>query len=360
MARLLLNLAAVLFLVPAASAGQEVTLPTPEEYTKRAAKAEGAPLFAEHAALKVTLRTDISGIRSDRSVEEEEDGTLSYVGPDGVEVSVPVKVRARGNFRRDRRNCNFPPLRLNFAGRQVRGTVFEGQDKLKLVTPCHDSRDQFQQYILQEYLVYRAYQLLTPVSFRVRLLHITYEDPDGGYDTRTRTAFLIESDEDMTARNRATVLDWAQLHPGLMEPETAAVVDLFQFMIGNTDFSTAYFHNVVPARSDEGRYLVVPYDFDWAGVINARYAVPDQRLPIRSVQQRIFRGFCRPAVDQEALKQRFNDQREALNTLYEGMEELTDGERKRALDYYRQFFDILNDPRRYEREVLRECQAIPA
>jgi len=301
------------------------------------------------------LRTDVSWIRDTRSDEEEAEGTVTYRGPDGADVTVPVKVRARGNFRRDRSNCNFPPLRLNFAGKQVEGTVFEGQDKLKLVTPCHDSREAYQTYVLQEYLVYRVLQLLTPASFRVRLVHVTYEDPDGGYDTRTKTAFFIEEDGQMAARNRALVSEWEQFHPAAMYGEQASLVVLFQYMIGNTDFSLPMFHNAILLRDQEGRYLTIPYDFDWSGIVDARYAVPDPRLPIRDVTQRIFRGYCRPDVDHAALIARFNAQRDAIRTLYEGVPELEEGARKRALEYYDRFYDVLNDPRKYDREIVRAC-----
>ncbi len=339
---------------------QEESLPTPEEYAARAAKAENAPLFASQEALAVTLRTDISRIRDERSDEEDVEGTLTYLGPDGAEVTLAVKVRARGIFRRDKRNCNFPPLRIDIPGKEAQGTLFEGQDKLKLVTPCHDGRDQYQQYVLQEYLVYRVYQLLTPVGFRVRLLTITYEDPDGGYETRTKTAFLMEEDEAMAARNRALVQDFQQFHPAAMEAEQDALVALFQYMIGNTDFSTAYFHNAVLIRTEANRFLIVPYDFDWAGVVDARYATPDERLPITNVRQRIFRGFCRPDVDDAALIRRFNEQRDAIRALYEGMPGLDEGVKKKSLEYYEDFYEILNDPRRYNREITRACQALPA
>lgn len=347
--------AAIAFTLPPGAGGQEFALPTPEEYAQRAEEAERALLFATHEPLEMVLRTDISWIRDERSDEEEAEGMVILRGPDGAEVAVPVKVRARGNFRRDRSNCNFPPLRLNFAGKQVEGTVFEGQDKLKLVTPCHDSRDSYQTYVIQEYLVYRVLQLLTPASFRVRLVHITYEDPDGGYDTRSRTAFLLEDDDQMAARNRALVSEWEQFHPAAMYGEQASVVVLFQYMIGNTDFSLPMFHNALLLRDQEGRYLTIPYDFDWSGIVDARYAVPDPRLPISDVRQRIFRGYCRPDVDHDGLIDRFNAQRDAIRALYEGMPELEEGARKRALEYYDRFYEIINDSRKYDREIVRAC-----
>lgn len=333
---------------------QEPGAPTPEQIENRAQKARDARLFQSQDPLALTLRTDISWIRDERSDSVEVEGTATVPDDAGVEVTVPVQVRARGNFRRDKRNCNFPPIRLNFAGKEVKGTVFDGQDKLKLVTPCHDSRDSFQQYVLQEYLVYRVFELFTPLSFRVRLVHITYEDPDGGYDTRTKTGFLIESDDQMADRNRGEIADLDAIDPRATTDDQSALVALFNYMVGNTDFSATFFHNSLVVRR-EGTYLVVPYDFDWSGVVDARYAAPDPQLPIRSVTERIFRGYCRPGVDHEALKAQFNEQRDAIWALYEGMPELESGQRERALKYYEKFYATLNDPRKYQQEVVRPC-----
>jgi len=239
----------------------------------------------------------------------------------------------------------------------VKGSVFEGQDKLKLVTPCHDSRDSFQQYVLQEYLIYRVFELFTPVSYRVRLVHITYEDPDGGYDPHTRTGFLIESDDQMAERNRGWIVEASAFHPNVMDDDQAALVALFQYMIGNTDFSAPYLHNAELIQRG-GDFLVVPYDFDWSGVVDARYASPDASLPIDKVTDRIFRGFCRPGFDYEALKARFNEQRDAIWALYESMPELDDGQRERALKYYERFYETLSNPGRYERDVVEACRSV--
>ena len=347
---------AVALAAPALGA-QEPEALTPEQIERRAQKAQDAPLFQSHDPLVFTLRTDISWIRDERSDSVEVEGTLTMLDDAGTEVTVPVQVRARGNFRRDKRNCNFPPIRLNFAGKEVKGTVFDGQDKLKLVTPCQDSRDSFQQYVLQEYLVYRMFELFTPVSFRVRLVHVTYEDPDGGYDTRTKTGFLIEADDQMAERNRGEMVEFSAMDPRATNEDQSSVVGLFQYMIGNTDFSATFFHNSVVVRSGEN-YLVVPYDFDWSGVVDARYAVPDPKVGTRSVTERVFRGFCRPDVDHAALRAQFNAQRDAIWALYEGMPELEKGQRERVLKYYDKFYETINDDRKYDREIVRSCLEI--
>jgi len=336
---------------------QQESPPTAEELAKRAQKAQDAVLFQSDAPLTLTLSTDISWIRDKRSVEEEVEGTVTYVSDQGEEVTVPVQVRARGNFRRDKRNCNFPPLRLNFAGKEVKGTVFDGQDKVKLVTPCNHSRDSYQQYVLQEYLVYRTFQLLTPLSYRVRLVHITYEDPNGDYDTRTKTGFLIEADDQMAARHEATMVEAELFDPNLTDAAQSSLVALFQYMIGNTDFSAPYFHNAEMIRSND-EFFVIPYDFDWSGVVNARYAVPDPQLDIRNVTERVYRGFCQEGVDHSAVIALYNAQREAVVALYDAMDELEADQRKNAMKYYDNFYEIINDPGKFEREILRECREV--
>lgn len=326
----------------------------------RAAGAEPeSGLFASTERVPVTLRTRIDWLRDTRSDKEEVPGTLTYRGLNGAEVTVPVDVRARGNFRRDKRNCNFPPLRLDLPTRKVAGTLFEGQDKLKLVTPCHDRRSAYQQYVLQEYLVYRTYGLLTPLSFGVRLVRITYEDTDEEYPFRTLTGFLIESEEAMAARNGAEISEWEQFHPGSVEDENGSQVALFQFMIGNTDWSAPYFHNVKMVRTADALYKLVPYDFDFSGVVNARYATPAEGLPIRNVRQRLFRGFCRDGVDWTALRTRFDGIRDGIQRLYDGLEELEEKERRKALEYYDDFYEINNDEKKFDRAVLRRCRRLP-
>ena len=347
--------------LPGRASAQQDEAPSPEKIEERRIAAENAPLFASNEPLVLTLRTDIKFLRDKRPDEDEVDGTVTIHGSDGDTTTVPVKVRTRGNFRRAKANCNFPPLRLNFATKSVEGTVFEGQDKLKLVSPCHDSRDDYQQYVLQEYLVYRLYELLTPVSFRVRLVRITYEDVNGDYDTRTKTGFLIETDQAMAERNSGQLWEWERFSPtdsmdsraairvlARADPDEAEMMWLFQFMIGNTDFSAAYMHNVVMVRTAQQHYIWVPYDFDWSGVVNARYARPDPKVGTRTVRDRAFRGFCLPRADIPAAVNRLEAIKDSIAPLYESMPGLEEGQRKRVLEYYDKFYEILNDPRQFE------------
>lgn len=333
----------------------------PAELDAMESRARAAPLFRDHTPLRLTLRTRVEYLRDERPEEDEVDGTVTYVDSTGAPVTVDVEVRTRGNFRRQKRNCNFPPLRLDFPRTRMGGTVFEEQDKLKLVTPCQDRRNDYQQYVLQEYLAYRVYNLMTPVSYRVRLVEITYEDVDGRYPTRTKVGFLIEEDEMMAHRNRAFMSEWEQFHPGGADAEQLALMALFEYMIGNADWSQPFFHNVDMVRTwDDGRYLVVPYDFDFSGVVDARYAEPDPSLGTESVRDRVYRGFCLPGVDHAAQRRLVQDLRDDVEALYREAPFLDEDQRRKSLDYYDEFYAVMDDFRRYSRVILNECTPLPS
>jgi hypothetical protein len=348
--------------LPTPGLAQVEEIPTPEEFAERAAAAERAPLFQSEEPLEMTLRTDIEFLRRERNDSIEVEGTVTFVDLDGSEVTRPVQVRARGNFRRSRDVCNFPPLRLNFPRRQMQGTVFDGQDRLKLVTPCQDNRSEYQRYVIDEYLAYKVLNLLTPASYRVRLVRITYEDVNDDYDVRTKHGFLIEADERMAERNRAVFLEAPMMHPIMADGTQSVIQGMFNYMIGNTDWSAVQFHNTVVMRTEDLRHLTVPYDFDHAGVVNARYATVAPQIAdrIRNVRQRLYRGFCRPELEHGRVFEIFDPQRDAITALYRGFPYYEDpDDAEDALDYYEAFWEVIDDPRRFEREILRECTEMP-
>jgi hypothetical protein len=350
--------------LPAALAGQDVfDYPTPEEFAEAREAAERAPLFLDEEPIRMTLRADIKWLRDERNDSIEVEGTLTFVDLDGSEVVTEMQTRARGNFRRSKKNCRFPPLRLNFRTGQMEGTVFEGQDKLKLVTPCHDERDDYQRYIFNEYLAYRILNTLTPLSFRVRLVEITYEDTSEDYDTRTKIGFLIEDEDEMAARASGTLEDVSQFHPARSFGEYSVLVAMFNYMIGNTDWSPVYFHNVKLVRTEDARFLTVPYDFDFSGTVNARYATVDPSLQdrIRRVTQRVYRGFCRDELVYETAVAPFREHRAEIEALYadfarHGYAEWDEDRIEDSLKYFEDFWKVVDDPEEFEKEITRRCR----
>lgn len=317
-----------------------------------------ARLFAADEPLTLTLSADFDQLKKDRSEDSEErPGEVRIVGSGGTEVSVPVQVRTRGNFRLQRRICSDPPLRLNFAETNPQGTVFDGQDKLKLVTHCRDS-DRYEQNLLEEYLAYRIYNQLTDRSFRVRLAKITYQDTSGRNDPVERMAFLIEDDEALAARLGGRMVEAPTTRPEDFVLDQLSLMYLFQLMVGNVDWSTGYSHNVQILYQERG-YYPIPYDFDWSGLVDAPYSGPNELTePFHdSVRERLYWGACLPGIDYPGLFARFLEEREAILDLARNLVGLSERNVEWAVDYLEEFFDIIGDDRRADRAIVRACRS---
>lgn len=327
------------------------------------ALARAAPLFQSDEILEFTLSADFHTIKDeDRGDDEPErrPGILNFEGPDG-RLSLDVNVEARGNWRRNSRNCRFPPLWIDLDkdDEDLEGTVFEGQNRLKLYVTCRPGDDTYEEYIYTEYVIYPAYNALTDLSFRARPARVTYIDVSAEDDRFTSNAFLLEHKEQMAARNSAVPLDAVQLHPALVAQEEAALMELFNYAVGMTDYNqTRPLHNVEPIRRMDAAVIPVAYDFDWSGTVNARYARPDPSLPISNVRQRTFQGYCRD-IDYAALFGLFAERRDAMREAVDDFDEL-DGDRKDdILEYWEGFFEIAADPSRHD-DVLEDCKRIPS
>jgi hypothetical protein len=353
----------LLWLSPSATA-QELAFPSRESVEA----ARSAPLFTSHATLEITLEADFNALRRQDRVRgsDQRPAALRWSGPDGSQGSLDIQIRTRGNFRLMTRNCDFPPLRLNIRTREASGTLFEGQDKLKLVSVCRLRQSYWEQYVLREYLAYRTFNVLTPMSYRARLARITYVDTSGRDDTFTRYAFIIEDDEEMAARQEARYVELApggQIHPALLEPNHAALVDLFQYLIGNTDWSGVQMHNMTPIHTPDGRYLTVPYDFDFAGVVNARYAFPDSTLSITRVTQRLFRGFCPSEVGRspevyDSVYALFHEKKDEIYEVWTTQEGLESGAIREVTRFFDDFYRTLGDPRRITSQIMGSCRSV--
>lgn len=214
---------------------------------------------------------------------------ISYTGEEGKRISIPLKVKTRGNFRRDRSNCYYPPLRLNFSkAKTPPNTLFTGQDKIKLVTPCRD-----QKFVIREYLVYKLYNLITPLSFNARLVRVIYEDTEKGKTSDPLYGILLEDKKQMAKRNQGKIFSRNKVRPNKTEKSPFLKMAVFEYLIGNTDWSVQYQHNVKLIVQDSSiRPTTVAYDFDHAGIVRAPYARPAEALKLVSIQERRYRGYC--------------------------------------------------------------------
>ncbi len=323
--------------------------------------ARSAPLFQTDDVLEFTLHADFNTIRRrDREEDAEERPARLQLTADGSETTLELKIQTRGNWRLNSRNCQFPPLWLDFDkdDEALNGTVFEGQNRLKLYVTCRPGRDDYERYIYTEYVIYPAYNALTDLSFRARPARVTYVDTSGEDDTFTSNAFILEHKDQMAARNGATPIELTQLHPRSISQADAALVELFNYAIGMTDYSGVFMHNIEPIRSMDGTVIPVSYDFDWSGTINARYAEPNPNLRIRNVRERIFQGFCREDLDYGQVFQRFTDKREEMLAVVRNFDGLEEDRRDRVIDYWEDFFEMAADEGD-QKDILRDCRKMP-
>ena len=328
-----------------------------------AQQVEPAPLFATDEAIELTLTADFSQLDDDRRESPERPATVTVTHAGGEEVTIEAKLRTRGRFRLDKTNCTFPPLRLNLKKKQTKGTEFEGQDKLKIVAPCRPNRGSYEQLVLNEYLAYRSYSMITPTSFDVRLARITYVDESGDDDPFTRLAFFIEDDDALSARvgMGSEVFDIPEgknLPHGIFEPVATQTMAIFQYMIGNTDWSDVAGHNV-EVLGISGIALPVPYDFDFSGIVDAPYSTPDPSLGLKRVRDRMYRGWCSGNLDPEPILERFRAAEADIMALYRDFPYLEDGERNRSVRYLKAFFEDIATPERAGRQFLRHCRRMP-
>jgi hypothetical protein len=334
---------------------KKVAVTSPQEPDKKLAV---SPAFWDgQDPISVTLTTNIGKLRGDKKEDPPwRPATLSYKGADGLPLTIPIQARTRGIWRL--KMCDFPPLRLNFSGEKSKGSIFHKLDKPKLVSYCQDT-DGYEQYILQEFQLYRIYQLLTPVSHKARLLKLSYADSGSGKVRATRYGFVIEEPKAIAARIGGKFMEQKGALPGDLDPDQDALVGVFQYMIGNTDFSVAALHNMELLFKDDGTVMPVAYDFDFAGAINARYAVPAEILNLPNVRRRLMRGYCAGADSYARAFTLFKEKKPAIYALYnDDIGKLMDqGTVKETLRYFDEFYETINDPRSAKKSIIEPCIA---
>ena len=311
-------------------------------------------LFTSDETLNIKIYfDDLKALRRDVSDDNiNHHALLAVEEEDGNELIFDIKVKTRGNFRKSPANCNFPPLRLNFDRDQLDGTVFEGQNKLKLVTHCNTNNKEFEQYVLQEYLAYRLYNILTEKSFRVRLAKITYIDQADRQKSIVKYGFFIEDTDDMAGRNGCRKVNLQNIPLDYTDYFYQTLVAVYQYMIGNTDWSTIYTHNIrLIMEKPDLRPVPVPYDFDWCGMVNPVYAVPSYKLGIKTVEDRLFRGYERPIDDFKRVFEYIESRKDEIYGLYMDSP-LSEVQKNRSISYLDEFFTIIADDELIRREFV--------
>ncbi len=330
-----------------------------------AAETSGKPkpekLFASAQTLAITLHAPWRDIVQREKNMNPYPATLELSDSQGQAHSIPLTVGRRGLTRQT--VCKFPPIRLRFDKEAVKGTVFAGQKSLKMVTHC-DRGDRWEQYYLKEMLAYYMYNLMTERSFRVRPLAVTYIDSENNAIDKPRFAFLVEDDSDVAKRNGLKKLDIKRISPDRLDSLETSRMVLFQYMIGNVDWSILKgpgvelcCHNAKLIGPDPGsKIYAIPYDFDASGLVDAHYAAPNDGLPISDVTQRLYRGFCAHQPTLETARQEYLAKEQAIYDVLKSESRLNARTVKVALRYLGEFFDILRDENKFNKNIIQKCR----
>lgn len=286
---------------------------------------------------------------------------MAFMDNEGSWDSLTVRLRARGNWRK--KNCFLSPVKMEIRKKQRKDNLFKGNKKLKIVLPCRNNNDGHD-YIIREYMAYKLYEEITPYHFKTRMLTIDYDEVRKRKDKSYALAgFVIEDISEVAKRNDGKKVK-NKVHPLNQDDITSIQNDFFQFMIGNTDYSTTYQHNEKMIFIEGKNAIPVPYDFDMSGMVDPSYAVvsqiPGEEVDITDVKQRLFRGFQRDEALYQQVRQQYLDEKETFLKIIDGFEDDFNNPRNftATRDYILEFFNILEDDAAFQRMVLDKARKL--
>jgi hypothetical protein len=319
------------------------------------------PLFRAADTLQLTFSADWRRLVRDKKNQQPYPAVLHYLDASGQRKEIALTVERRGLTRQQA--CRFPPIKLRFERADVADTLFAGNRSIKMVTHCDTGR-RWDQYYIQEMLAYSIYNLFTERSFRVRPVVVTYHDTQRDSTDAPQFAFLVEDDKLVARRNGLKTSAAVSISPDDLDAMESSRFALFQYLIGNVDWSALSgpeadecCHNAKLITAAAGApVFALPYDFDSSGLVNAHYAAPNENLPITSVTQRLYRGFCVHNHTLEAARAEFIAQRSAIESLFNQESRLRGSTRKRALSYLDEFYEVLDDDSKFERKITNACR----
>lgn len=316
-------------------------------------------LFKSDDIVNLKLLTDNKVLLKDIGDERKYHKTIfEYYSPKQNLKNKKLKVKTRGHFRRNPQNCNMPPLKIKIS-KKVRKSknIFSGHHQLKLVVPCQKNLAKYQEYVMLEYLVYKTYNLLTDSSFKVRLVNIELIDTINSKKSLEMKGFFIEETKQLAYRLNAKKGKMERFHQENVSREQMTLLAVFQYMVGNTDWSVNVGHNIKLLYVNmDNKPIAVPYDFDWSGMVNAPYAVPAPQLGINSVRERLYRGYEREIEEFEPIVKLFNQKKDEIYDLYNNFEWLSERSKKTALKYLDDFYKTINNPKKLKREFIDNCR----
>ena len=312
-------------------------------------------LFTRDDIFEISLHFDITHYKKKKPKDEYLDAILTYHISKTDSVNKKIRIKSRGEFRNG--YCDFPPIYLNFKKTDFQKADLSKIEKMKLVTHCQTGNEDF---LFKEYLIYKLYNVLTDTSFRVRLVKISYINTYKKSKPIRSYAFFIEPLDFLAKRINSVPVEVLTLNQKNIIPVMMDRVAIFNYMIGNTDWSVPNQHNckvLVEINTDTPELgVIVPYDFDYSGLVNASYAIPAEGLGIESVRQRIYTGICRSeGVFLNALRE-FAGKKESFYSVITEFPYLDERSKKDMTRYMDEFYSLFDKRNTIVYNLLHDCK----
>lgn len=307
-----------------------------------------SPLFSDDIPLEMTLSVDMEGLFSDRLLDDPEyrPGRISLSEASTIK-DIPVRVKVGGNFRKNPNHCDFPPLKLKFHKDDTKNSLFTGNKKLKLVTPCASA-----DFVLKEYLVYKMYQELSDKSFEVRLVKVTLADRGSDSKPRSFTGFLIEDDDKVALRNGFEVKK-LKVSESDYERSHITRMAVFHYLIGNRDWDLVLLKNIKLLQRGE-QFVALPYDYDFTGIVAPPYVVDHMGGEINEL--RLFAPICRSKEELAEAIETVGNKIPVWENMIRDFDLLAKGERKRMLRFIKFFAKKARKPEKLIEEFAARCK----
>ena len=311
---------------------------------------EQTSIFDITSTVKLSIETDVEHLILNREIMQIPARIL--VTTDNAERSFNASVEVRGNFRRDASNCDFPPLRLRFDDNDIKGTLFDGNPNIKIVTHCKENSRKFIEYMGREYTTYKLYNLLNPYSLKVKMVEITYIDDKDHLEPMSNQAFLIEDISHLATRHNMKEIE-GTFSEADIDKDNLLQVSVFQFMIGNTDWIIPFSKNLKFIQDDK-RILLVPYDFDYTALVASDYS-RENGQSVLAAPVRMYKGPCLEAAEFEKEFDRLKRKEEDLIALISSSLYLKPKSKSDMIEYLHEFYSIIGKPGKFKKYFQEKC-----
>jgi len=288
--------------------------------------------------LECRLYTDLGQLIRKRTVEAYQPAHIQFNLNAGKAMDGFIEIRARGKTRKE--ICMHPPIKAKWKKKSLDSLGFSDFNEMKVVLQCKMGTS-YEQSVLREYLTYRLYNVISPYSFRVKLARFTLVDTRDTSRHFVKYGFFLEDADQLAKRLQGTLLDVPVINTLAFDREALLRFFVFQYMIGNTDWSFGNQHNVEMLKLHTGKVVPIGYDFDYAGLVASLYAVPHESLPIKSVKERYYKGIDCSSKEVQTLNDFFLAHKAAITTYSDRFPFLEKDVHKDINLYLKNFFDLL-------------------